>query len=77
MTGWPNSARSYRIIDYPASYHNFAGGFSFADGHAEIRKWLDPRTTPILNRGVEIPLDDSSPGNIDVSVMHQLGTATE
>jgi prepilin-type N-terminal cleavage/methylation domain-containing protein/prepilin-type processing-associated H-X9-DG protein len=26
--------------DIPASYHNGAAGFSFADGHAEIRKWL-------------------------------------
>jgi len=30
--------------DVPASYHNGAGGLSFADGHAEIRKWLDPET---------------------------------
>ena len=28
-------------VDYPASYHNNAGGLSFADGHAEIRKWTD------------------------------------
>jgi len=26
-------------IDLPASYHNGACGFSFADGHSEIRKW--------------------------------------
>ena len=25
--------------DVPASYHNGACGFSFADGHAEIHKW--------------------------------------
>jgi prepilin-type processing-associated H-X9-DG protein len=25
--------------DYPASYHNGACGFSFADGHAEVHKW--------------------------------------
>jgi prepilin-type processing-associated H-X9-DG protein len=30
--------------DLPASYHNRAGGLSFADGHSEIRKWQDPRT---------------------------------
>ena len=29
-------------VDIPASYHNNAGGISFADGHAEIRKWKDP-----------------------------------
>jgi prepilin-type processing-associated H-X9-DG protein len=25
--------------DLPASYHNRACGFSFADGHSEIKKW--------------------------------------
>jgi prepilin-type processing-associated H-X9-DG protein len=24
----------------PASYHNGAAGFSFADGHSEIRRWV-------------------------------------
>ncbi len=28
----------------PALYHNSASGFTFADGHAELRKWLDPDT---------------------------------
>lgn len=28
----------------PANYHNGACGFSFADGHAEIKKWRDPAT---------------------------------
>jgi prepilin-type N-terminal cleavage/methylation domain-containing protein/prepilin-type processing-associated H-X9-DG protein len=28
------------LIDFPANYHNGACGFSFADGHAEIHKWL-------------------------------------
>jgi len=30
--------------DLPASYHNGACGISFADGHAEIKKWLDAET---------------------------------
>jgi prepilin-type N-terminal cleavage/methylation domain-containing protein/prepilin-type processing-associated H-X9-DG protein len=35
--------------DMPASYHNGACGFSFADGHAEIKKWLEGATKrPIL-----------------------------
>ena len=33
--------------DGPASYHNGACGFSFADGHAEIKKWLSPATREI------------------------------
>jgi len=28
-------------VDIPATYHNNAGSLSFADGHAEIRKWHD------------------------------------
>jgi prepilin-type N-terminal cleavage/methylation domain-containing protein/prepilin-type processing-associated H-X9-DG protein len=28
--------------DLPASYHNNACGFAFADGHSEIKKWQDP-----------------------------------
>ena len=42
MDGWPNP-NSTKIVDFPASYHNRAAGFSFADGHSEIHRWLDPR----------------------------------
>ncbi|MBE7503483.1 MAG: type II secretion system protein [Verrucomicrobiales bacterium] len=33
----------------PALYHHEASGLSFADGHAEIRKWVDPQT---IQKGV-------------------------
>ncbi len=33
------TATSGSIIDFPASYHNGACGFSFADGHSEIHRW--------------------------------------
>lgn len=33
-----------RWRDLPASYHNGACNFSFADGHSEIKKWLDATT---------------------------------
>jgi prepilin-type N-terminal cleavage/methylation domain-containing protein/prepilin-type processing-associated H-X9-DG protein len=29
-------------VDSPAHYHNNRGSMSFADGHAESRKWTDP-----------------------------------
>jgi prepilin-type N-terminal cleavage/methylation domain-containing protein/prepilin-type processing-associated H-X9-DG protein len=29
-----------QIIDYPGNFHNGACGFSFADGHSEIHKWI-------------------------------------
>ena len=31
-------------VDWPATYHNYSGNFSFADGHSERHKWRDPRT---------------------------------
>jgi prepilin-type N-terminal cleavage/methylation domain-containing protein/prepilin-type processing-associated H-X9-DG protein len=36
--------------DLPASYHNGACGFAFADGHDEIRKWLDGSTKQPVTR---------------------------
>lgn len=30
--------------DLPASYHNGAAGFAFADGHSEIHRWVDEIT---------------------------------
>jgi len=43
-----NGSRAWR--DMPANYHNRACGFSFADGHAEIKRWLNPFTAnqPVL-----------------------------
>ena len=58
---------AYTMVDFPASYHNRAGGFSFADGHSEIRKWLDGRTIPSLKFGQVLPLGQSSPNNRDVA----------
>ena len=34
-------------IDWPATFHNLACGFAFADGHSEIHKWRDGRTRVI------------------------------
>ena len=48
MAGWPGQPDSYRFLDLPGYYHHFACGFSFADGHSEIRRWRDTRTTPAL-----------------------------
>ena len=56
-----------KIVDYPASYHNRAAGITFADGHAEIKKWVDPRTTPLLKPGQLLSLNVNSPGNQDIA----------
>jgi prepilin-type N-terminal cleavage/methylation domain-containing protein/prepilin-type processing-associated H-X9-DG protein len=59
------------IVDYPASYHNGAGGLSFADGHSEIKRWNDPRTAPKLKSGEALPLNQPSPGNPDVEWLQE------
>jgi prepilin-type N-terminal cleavage/methylation domain-containing protein/prepilin-type processing-associated H-X9-DG protein len=42
----------------PAIYHNGAGGLSFADGHAEVHRWLDPGTLrPGTGGGRSAPRD--------------------
>ncbi|MCL4180921.1 MAG: type II secretion system GspH family protein [Verrucomicrobia bacterium] len=73
MAGYPDPAQHY-MVDYPASYHNGAGGFSFADGHSEIKKWVDPRTTPMLKRGAELQLNIPSPNNPDVQWLQDRAT---
>lgn len=40
-----NRAYSHEWSRLPASFHSGAANFSFADGHAEIHKWLSPVTT--------------------------------
>jgi len=62
--------------DYPGMYHHFACGFSFADGHSELRRWRDERTLPPLTSGSN-PLFDhftSSPNNADVAWLQDHST---
>ena len=58
----PGSMGDVRIIDFPASYHNGACGFSFADGHSEIHKWHGSRIRPPVTGKLiqlNIPAGDS------------------
>ncbi len=64
----------YRLVNFPASYHNGAGNLSFADGHSETHRWRDPRTRPPLVRDHPIlrPLDGiPCPANPDVQWMQE------
>jgi len=72
MNGWPDKPQQDYLIDFPGSYHGGAGGISFADGHSEIHKWKDPRTTPPIGklRGLNIP----SANNPDVYWMMEHST---
>jgi prepilin-type processing-associated H-X9-DG protein len=45
----PNTATN--IPDAPATSHNGACGFAFADGHSEIKKWTGPTMTKARTAG--------------------------
>lgn len=78
MSGWTDRPEETRwAVDLPGSYHGLAGGLSFADGHSEIRRWVDPRTTPPIRRGLDwsdnpIPLDQ--PNNADIRWLQERST---
>lgn len=64
----PNNMPGKVFVDVPATYHNKAGSFSFADGHSEIHKWKDDRT-------ITVPIFGSSPNNVDLDWIQSKSTA--
>ena len=50
---------SEEVIDLPAWYHNGACGFSFADGHSEIKKWA--------GSGIKVPVRRTGQNRVRVS----------
>jgi prepilin-type N-terminal cleavage/methylation domain-containing protein len=54
------------LVDIPSGYHNHSGTLSFGDGHAEIKKWVDPRTSPPMTAGVHVG-QQYCPNSPDVS----------
>jgi len=77
MTGYPDQPRTIVWVNYPAAYHGHCAGLAFADGHSEIKKWLDSRTTPPMTPGVRLTLNVSSPDNPDLIWLQQRTTAKE
>ncbi len=55
-------------MDVPATYHNQAGSFSFANGHSDLHRWRDARTVSVVNCGVQ-------PGNSDVDWLQSKSSA--
>jgi prepilin-type processing-associated H-X9-DG protein len=50
--------------DHPASRHNSSGVLSFADGHVELKKWLDARTRQPVTRSRLLGV--AAPGSVDL-----------
>ncbi len=69
---------SAKWTDVPASTHAGAGGFAFADGHAEIKKWQDGNTlAPVWHRvGMGCP-DNEQYSPHDTAWMQQRTTRAQ
>jgi prepilin-type processing-associated H-X9-DG protein len=50
--------------DYPASNHGGSGALAFADGHSEIRKWLEPFSPSVPSGVANIPVKKSKISNL-------------
>ena len=82
MKGYPigtaaGNPGAYMLADIPAAYHGNACGFSFADGHSELKKWRDARTAPPLKKGGLIFdgfAETASPRNPDVAWLQDHAT---
>jgi prepilin-type N-terminal cleavage/methylation domain-containing protein len=72
MNSYPDKPGQAQLINYPASYHGGAGALSFGDGHAELKKWVDSRTTPSIS--LNAPLPQASPNNKDVAWLQERAT---
>ncbi|HOX55724.1 MAG TPA: prepilin-type N-terminal cleavage/methylation domain-containing protein [Candidatus Paceibacterota bacterium] len=78
MSGYsPYAPASHKWLDIPGSYHGGACGIAYCDGHSEIKKWRDGRTTqPIMEGGVifngSTPLPQ--PNNVDIAWMQDRAT---
>jgi prepilin-type N-terminal cleavage/methylation domain-containing protein/prepilin-type processing-associated H-X9-DG protein len=59
----PPGSLSWSGSDLPASFHNGAAGFTFADGHSEIHKWMNKGTVvPVVPGGtLQDPPNTSNP----------------
>lgn len=59
------------FADIPASRHNGSGALTFADGHAERRKWIDERTRPAIKFKGHGYLATRSPNNEDIAWLQE------
>ena len=75
MRGYsPNNPTAYGFFDLPGSYHAQANSFSFADGHSEIKKWMDSRTFPPMFPNKLVRDVKPSKDNVDVAWLQEHST---
>lgn len=75
MTGYsPRQSSLYSFWDLPGNYHANGTAFIFADGHAEMKRWLHPDTAPALVKNTLVNDCFTSPGNPDIAWLQERAT---
>ncbi len=74
MQGYPSDPSQFQLGDLPGMYHNRACGFSFADGHSEMHRWLDDRTVPPMGKINPDAQSFACAGNRDVAWLQDHST---
>ena len=60
------SYKAAQWTDLPATYHNGATAFAFADGHAALHRWSDASTVrPAQPNGANLPIGLNSKSRLD------------
>jgi prepilin-type N-terminal cleavage/methylation domain-containing protein/prepilin-type processing-associated H-X9-DG protein len=59
-----NATSTRQVVDFPASYHNGAAGFAFADGHSEIHRWRSSQFLQPIKKGQTLPLNVPARDNL-------------
>ena len=71
---WVNMFVTTAWQDIPASYHGRSGALSFADGHAEIKRWRDPSISDRAVSKIQYG-QGSAPGGQNLLWLQQRTTA--
>ena len=74
MQGYPNNPALFELGDLPGMAHGQACGFSFADGHSEMRRWRDSRTMPPMGPIDPLAPSFACPRNKDVAWLQDVST---
>jgi prepilin-type N-terminal cleavage/methylation domain-containing protein/prepilin-type processing-associated H-X9-DG protein len=63
------TVKPYWIVDYPATFHSQSANVSFADGHVEFHKWVQPTT--LVPKGQARPGSWTSSDDKDVQWLQE------
>ncbi len=63
------TVKPYWIVDYPATFHSQSANVSFADGHVEYHKWVQPTT--LVPKGQARPGSWTSSDDKDVQWLQE------